>query len=107
VKVRCRAFFDVRTLCPIGSCVSQNIGLRKNLGGVSTYQIRVVIFTRYPPPKRYSHGTWSALALQLANIHLALQRSSVRSDQSFQDWFERLLANVNESTVRAKTSIGT
>jgi hypothetical protein len=45
----------------------------------STYQIRVVIFTRYPPLLLVFPRSWPALALQLAHVHLALKWGSIEA----------------------------
>ena len=39
----------------------------------------MVISTGYPPPQALFPRPWPALALQLTNVHLTLQRSSVET----------------------------
>ena len=48
--------------CPNGSCVRKKLGCEKFRS--STCQIRLVIFTRYPPPKALFQKTRPLLALQ-------------------------------------------
>ncbi len=43
----------------------------------------MVISTGYPPPQALFPRAWPALALQLSNVHLALQRSGVETVDHF------------------------
>ena len=68
-------------LCPNGFCRVQKLGCEKFMR--STYQIWVVIFTRYSPQLLVFPRPWSAFALKFTYVHLALQLGSIEAVNHF------------------------